>query len=163
MNLYDDEHWMLRALELASEASVQGEVPVGALVVNDNVIISEAFNSTIMGNDPSAHAEVLAIRRAAEVLGNYRLDNCELYVSLEPCTMCYGLMVHARIRRLVFAAFEPKAGVIESQLKLPQSGFYNHRFEVKGGVLADESAQMLRAFFAARRKPAGKIERTRMP
>ena len=146
-----DELFMREALSLAEQGAALGEVPVGAVLVQDGEIIGRGFNSPISLNDPSAHAEVQAIRDAATQLQNYRLPDTTLYVTLEPCHMCAGLMVHARIARVVFAAREPRAGAVESQGSFFSQPFLNHRVEIKGGVLADQSAQLLKAFFKARR------------
>ena len=142
---------MRRALALAARAAESGEVPVGAVLLRDGEVLAEAFNSPIAGCDPTAHAEVLALRKAAQKVANYRLPGSTLYVSIEPCTMCAGALMHARVQRLVYGAAEPRAGVFESQLGLDQQSFYNHRIEVVSGVLAEESAEMLKAFFSARR------------
>ena len=146
-----DEHWMRKALAQAREAAKLGEVPVGAVLVRDNELISIGHNRQIMDRDPSAHAEIVAMRRAATRLENYRLVDCTLYVSLEPCTMCFGAMIHARVARCVYAAAEPRAGVIESRNVLSQADFYNHKLAAQGGVLADESAALLKDFFKERR------------
>ena len=146
-----DERFMREALQLAQQGAALGEVPVGAVLVQDGEIIGRGFNSPISLNDPSAHAEVQAIRDAAARLQNYRLPDTTLYVTLEPCHMCAGLIVHARIARVVFAANEPRAGAAESQGCFFSQAFLNHRVEISGGVLADDSAQMLKAFFKARR------------
>ncbi|MDF1637250.1 tRNA adenosine(34) deaminase TadA [Alcanivorax jadensis] len=148
----NDEIWMQRALELARQAAEAGEVPVGAVLVRDQQVLGEGFNQPITAHDPTAHAELVALRAAADVEQNYRLPGSTLYVTLEPCTMCFGALVHARVARLVYAAKEPRAGVCESQLQLPQVAFYNHKLLVEGGLLETESAAMLKAFFAARRK-----------
>ncbi|MGK0392643.1 MAG: tRNA(adenine34) deaminase [Alcanivorax borkumensis] len=137
---------------LARQAADQGEVPVGALVVRGGQLLGQGYNQPITANDPSAHAEIIAMRSASLAEKNYRLSGCTLYVTLEPCTMCFGAMVHARIGRLVYGASEPRAGVCESQLQLPSVDFYNHRVEVEKGVLAEESAMLLKRFFADRRK-----------
>jgi tRNA(adenine34) deaminase len=147
-----DEVWMRRALELADKAAAQGEVPVGALIIRDGAVIGEGWNQMIGSSDPTAHAEVVAMRDAARKMGNYRLPKTTLYVTLEPCTMCAGAMIHARIERLVFAASEPKSGVICSRRSLLDEPWYNHKLEWQGGVLADESSEKLQAFFRARRK-----------
>lgn len=147
-----DEWFIREALRLAEQGAALGEVPVGAVLVQDGEIIGRGFNSPISSNDPSAHAEVLAIRAAAAHLQNYRLPDTTLYVTLEPCHMCAGLIVHARIARVVFAASEPRAGAVESQGCFFSQSFLNHRVEITGGVLASESAQMLKAFFKARRE-----------
>ena len=143
---------MRRALELADKAAAQGEVPVGALVVRDGAVIGEGWNQMIGSSDPTAHAEVVAMRAAAAKTDNYRLSGTTLYVTLEPCTMCAGAMIHARIDRLVFAASEPKSGVICSRASLLDESWYNHKLKWQGGVLADESSAKLQAFFKARRK-----------
>jgi tRNA(adenine34) deaminase len=148
----DDQDWMQQALMLARQAADQGEVPVGALVVRGGQLLGQGYNQPITANDPSAHAEIIAMRSASLAEKNYRLSGCTLYVTLEPCTMCFGAMVHARIGRLVYGASEPRAGVCESQLQLPSVDFYNHRVEVEKGVLAEESAMLLKRFFADRRK-----------
>lgn len=146
-----DELFMREALRLAEQGAALGEVPVGAVLVQDGAIIGRGFNSPISLSDPSAHAEVQAIRDASMQLQNYRLPDTTLYVTLEPCHMCAGLIVHARVARVVFAAHEPRAGALESQGCFFSQPFLNHRVDMKGGVLAQESAQMLRAFFKARR------------
>lgn len=147
----DDERWMQLALLKARAAGEAGEVPVGAVVVVGNECIASAGNAPIISDDPSAHAEMLALREAAKIQANYRLPGATLYVTIEPCTMCFGAMQHARIQRLVYGASEPRAGVIESQLKLAEAGFYNHRIAVTAGVLATDSAQLLKDFFRSRR------------
>lgn len=148
----NDEIWMQRALELARQGAEVGEVPVGAVLVRDDQVLGEGFNQPIIAHDPTAHAEVVALRAAADAEQNYRLPGSTLYVTLEPCTMCFGALVHARVARLVYAASEPRAGVCVSQLQLPQVDFYNHKLLVEGGLMEAESAAMLKAFFAARRK-----------
>lgn len=146
-----DEQWMRRALALADCAAAEGEVPVGAVLVRDNVTLGEGYNRVIGARDPSAHAEINALRAAALAVGNYRLPDATLYVTLEPCTMCVGALVHARVARLVFAAREPRAGMVCSNARLLEEAHYNHRVEWHAGVLADESAARLQAFFRARR------------
>jgi tRNA(adenine34) deaminase len=146
-----DEHWMRRALALADRAAEEGEVPVGAVVVRGDELLGEGWNRVIGESDPSAHAEIRALRAAAAREGNYRLPGTTLYVTLEPCTMCAGALVHARVRRLVFAALEPKAGVICSNGAVLDDAFLNHRVEWRGQVLEDESARRLQDFFRARR------------
>jgi len=148
----EDEFWMRRALALGRQAAENGEVPVGALVVMEGRAVGEAYNQPITQQDPSAHAEILALRQAAKMVQNYRLSGATLYVTIEPCTMCFGALMHARIGRVVYGASEPRAGVCESQLQLPEQRFYNHRIRVQGGVLAEECAAQMRAFFAQRRK-----------
>ncbi len=142
---------MLEALVLARQAAAAGEVPVGAVVVKDSQIIGRGYNQPISRHDPSAHAEVMALRDAAQHLGNYRLTNCELYVTLEPCCMCVGAILHARIARVVFAAVDPKTGACGSIVNLFAEARLNHHAEVAGGLLADESSQLLKEFFARRR------------
>jgi len=146
------EYWMRKALALAEQAAEQGEVPVGAVVVIEDECVGQGFNAPISTQDPTAHAEIVALRDAAKNLNNYRLVGATLYVTIEPCTMCFGALMHSRIKQLVYGATEPRAGVCESQLQLPQQHFYNHQLAVQGGVLAPESAQLLRSFFAQRRR-----------
>ena len=146
-----DQQFMARALELARYAQASGEVPVGAVVVKDNQIIAEGWNQPIATHDPSAHAELFAMRAAARVLQNYRLIDTTLYVTLEPCAMCAGAMVHARVKRLVYAAPDPRAGAAGSILNIVQHEALNHRVEVTGGVLESECATLLRDFFRTRR------------
>jgi tRNA(adenine34) deaminase len=146
-----DQFFMTQALELAAQGAALGEVPVGAIVVQDGEIVGRGFNCPISGSDPSAHAEMVAIRNAAQAVQNYRLPGSTLYVTLEPCSMCAGLIVHARIARVVFGALEPKAGVVQSQGQFFAQGFLNHRLMVEGGVLAEECGAILSEFFRARR------------
>ncbi|MEO3679290.1 tRNA adenosine(34) deaminase TadA [Rheinheimera fenheensis] len=146
-----DEHWMRHAIMLAAKAEQQGEVPVGAVVVKDNALLAEGWNQMISLNDPSAHAEMQAIRAAAVLLGNYRLPGCTLYVTLEPCTMCAGAMVHSRIDRLVFGTTDAKTGAAGSVLNLVQHAQFNHQLQVVSGVLAQECAAQLSGFFQRRR------------
>lgn len=146
-----DEHWMREALALAKQASDQGEVPVGAVVVCDDELVGRGFNATITDHDPSAHAEIRALREAGSRLGNYRLPDCTVYVTLEPCVMCAGAMVHARLRRLVFGAFDPKTGAAGSVFDLLPGTQHNHQVIVDGGCLAEEGGALLRDFFRARR------------
>jgi len=146
-----DRQFMSRALELAREAAGRGEVPVGAVLVKDGQIIAEASNQPIGLNDPSAHAEILALRRGGECLGNYRLPGTTLYVTLEPCPMCAGAMVHARVARLVFGAADPRTGAAGSVLNIADHPALNHRMAVVTGVCAAEAGQLLKDFFAARR------------
>ena len=143
---------MQQALELAARAEAEGEVPVGAVIVKDNQLIAEGWNHPIRSNDPSAHAEMMAMRAAGQILNNYRLMDTTLYVSLEPCAMCVGAMVHARIKRLVFGAYDPKTGAAGSALALIQSDVHNHRIEVTAGVMEAECRDSLQAFFRNRRK-----------
>jgi len=143
--------FMARALELAREAAAAGEVPVGAVVVKDGRIVAEGWNRPIGTCDPTAHAEIVALRAAGTALDTYRLTDTTLYVTLEPCAMCAGAMVHARVRRLVFGALDPRAGAAGSVFSVVQNPALNHRIETSGGVLADECGTLLRDFFAARR------------
>ena len=142
---------MRSAIAEAKVASQVGEVPVGAIVVQNNEVVARGVNRTISDNDPSAHAEIVALRAAARELGNYRLSGATLYVTLEPCAMCMGAMVQARIARLVFGAYDPKAGAAGSVIDLSESPSFNHRFEINGGVLADECGAVLKSFFESRR------------
>jgi len=142
---------MRYALNRAIEAGERGEVPVGAVIVIEGELVAEGFNQPIAANDPTAHAEIVAIRRAAALVGNYRLVGATLYVTIEPCQMCVGAMVHARIARLVYGAAEPKAGAIESALRALENPALNHRVEVLGGVLADQARQLMQDFFRERR------------
>lgn len=152
---------MRQALEQAQLADQANEVPVGAVVVYQGEVVGRGFNSPISRCNPVAHAEMLALQDAAMRLGNYRLVDCDLYVTLEPCTMCAGAMVHSRIRRLVFGAIEPKAGAIVSQAQVLSQPQMNHQIEVVGGVLADQSSQLLSAFFRRRRREKKALKRQR--
>lgn len=147
----EDEKFMQRALELAKQGELAGEVPVGCVIVKNGEIIGEGFNHPISAHDPTAHAEIDAMREAASALGNYRLVDTTLYVTLEPCTMCAGAMVHARVKRLVFGAREPRTGAVGSVYDIPRDARLNHRLEVVEGVLAEKSSAMLREFFRAKR------------
>ena len=146
-----DAAFMQEALRLAAEAAAGGEVPVGAVVVKDGAVIGRGFNQPIGAHDPTAHAEIVALREAAKHLGNYRLVDCTLYVTLEPCTMCVGAMIHARLARVVWGATEPKGGACGSVINLPNETKLNHHAEFTGGVLADASQEILQAFFQQRR------------
>lgn len=146
-----DIEWMREALALARAAGAADEVPVGALVVLDGQVVGRGFNRPIGGHDPTAHAEIMALRDAAQSLGNYRLAGCTLYATLEPCAMCAGAIMHARIARVVFAATDPKTGACGSVVDLFAQPRLNHHAQVEGGVLAEESAALLSSFFAARR------------
>ncbi len=143
---------MRAALELAVEAGEAGEVPVGAVVVREGRIIGRGWNQPLRGHDPSAHAEIMALRDAAAAEGNYRLPGCDLYVTLEPCAMCAGAIMHARVRRVVYGARDPKTGVCGSVLDLFGETRLNHHTAVEGGILAEASAKLLQDFFAARRQ-----------
>ncbi len=146
-----DRRWMRRALALARAAEAAGEVPVGALLVRDGTLLAEGRNCSIAEHDPTGHAEIVALRAAGRRLANYRLPGTTLYVTLEPCTMCVGAMVHARVARLVYAAPDPRTGAAGTVIDLARAPFHNHRIAVTGGVLAEESAALLRAFFRRRR------------
>ena len=146
-----DEQWMRRALTLAEQAARHEEVPVGGVLVRGEELLGEGWNQVISAADPTAHAEIVALRAAAAQAGNYRLPGTTLYVTLEPCTMCAGAMVHARVERLVFAAREPRAGAICSNCETLDAAYYNHRVQWEEGPLADESAALLQSFFRARR------------
>jgi tRNA(adenine34) deaminase len=149
--MMNDEYFMREAISLARAAECLGEVPVGALVVRDGVIVGRGFNSPIGESDPTAHAEIAALRDAGRNLDNYRLPGCELFVTLEPCAMCAGAILHARLARVVYGARDPKTGVHGSVVDLFAVERLNHHTEVLGGVLADECSQMLSGFFAERR------------
>jgi tRNA(adenine34) deaminase len=146
-----DESFMARALDLARQSAADGEVPVGAVVVKDGAIIGSGNNHPVSAADPTAHAEIQALREAGRTLENYRLNDCTLYVTLEPCAMCAGAMVHARIERLVYGAADPKSGAAGSVFDLVQSQKMNHRIATSGGVLAEECGTLLRDFFRSRR------------
>jgi tRNA(adenine34) deaminase len=149
-----DSIFMRQAIDQARNAWALGEVPVGAVVVKDGQVIATGFNQPIGTHDPTAHAEIMALRAAATILGNYRLPGCELYVTLEPCAMCSGAMMHARLARVVFGAPDPKTGACGSIVNLFQQEKLNHHTEVTGGVLAEECGLLLKEFFAARRQEA---------
>lgn len=147
----EDERWMNRALQLAGEAAAKGEVPVGAVVVLDGKEIGAGFNAPISGCDPTAHAEIRALRDAAARVGNYRLPDATLYVTLEPCTMCVGAIVHGRISRLVYGASEPKAGAVKSARRTLEEPHLNWDVAAVGGVLSDQCSQVISEFFSRRR------------
>jgi tRNA(adenine34) deaminase len=151
MTAAEDLIWMQRALELAKQGAAAGEVPVGAVLVLNNQVIGEGFNAPITNHDPSAHAEIQALRAGALSMNNYRLLNTTLYVTLEPCAMCAGAMVHARIQRLVYAAKDAKAGAVESKMQLLDQSFLNHRVEHQGGLLAEVCGALLSDFFRSKR------------
>ena len=152
MGIKDDQYWMARALELASQAASKDEVPVGAVVVLNGKEIGAGFNAPISGCDPTAHAEIRALRDAAARVGNYRLAGATLYVTLEPCTMCVGAVVHSRISRLVYGAAEPKAGAVESARRTLEEPHLNWRGEGTGGVMAEACGQAISEFFSRRRR-----------
>lgn len=154
----DDISAMQVALELANHAAALGEVPVGAIVVLQQRIVGVGYNCPISTLDPSAHAEVRAIRDAAQRLGNYRLNQCQLYVTIEPCSMCTGLLLHARIERLIYGATEPKAGAIESASQMPNQPWVNHHMQVQGGIMAETCSQLMSSFFSQRRAAKKKLK-----
>lgn len=147
-----DSDFMRRAIALAKQAASVGEVPVGALVVKDGQVIGEGYNQPISSCDPTGHAEIVAMRQACEVLQNYRLTGCDLYVTIEPCTMCVGAMIHARIGKIIFGAAEPRAGALQSQLRLMDRDHYNHSIQWQGGVLAEECSEIISSFFRRKRQ-----------
>ena len=149
--MFSDSDWMSHALALARQAEAAGEVPIGAVVVMDGAIIGEGWNRPIAEQDPSAHAEILALRTAAKRLGNYRVPGATLYVTLEPCVMCAGTIIQARVARVVFGARDPKAGAAGSVFDVLNSGRLNHRVELTGGVMETQCAEILQSFFQARR------------
>ena len=146
-----DEQWMKIALIEAKLAMDESEVPVGAILVQENKLIAQAHNQPIKKNDPTAHAEIEVLRKAGEKLQNYRLAKTTLYVTLEPCTMCLGAMIHARVERVVFGASDPKSGVCGSCMHLNEEKIFNHKISITGGVLEEESSELLRLFFKSRR------------
>lgn len=146
-----DEDWMRYAIRMAQRAEQQGEVPVGAIIVSHNTCIAEGWNQPIQNHDPSAHAEVMALRKAGQYVQNYRLTDCTAYVTLEPCVMCMGALAHARIKRIVFGAYDPKRGAVCHALQLADADFLNHTMQWQGGVLENECAELLTDFFRARR------------
>ena len=148
-----DVQWMTRALEMAELAASREEVPVGAVLTKDDEIVAEGHNLTVTANDPTAHAEMVVIREAAQTLGDRRLTGCTLYVTLEPCAMCAGALVLSRLKRLVFGASDPKAGMVGSLENLVQDERLNHMVEVTSGTLADATGDILQDFFRARRGP----------
>ena len=147
----NDDYWMRRALDLAERARSEGEVPVGAVLVMEDECIGEGWNRPISAHDPTAHAEILALRAGATRLGNYRLPGATLYVTLEPCAMCAGAIILARIKRLVYAAADPRAGAAGSVFNILQSSQLNHRVELASGILEKEAATLLQTFFRERR------------
>ena len=147
--------FMQIALEQARQAALRGEVPVGAVLAQGETLLAAAANRPIAANDPTAHAEILAIRAAAEKIGNYRLVDTTLYVTLEPCIMCMGAIIHARIQRLVFGALDPKTGAAQSRYTIGVDGLLNHQLEITGGVLETECSRILKDFFKQRREGRG--------
>lgn len=152
MHNVDDEYWMSLALKAARRAADCGEVPVGAVLVRDNQLIAEGFNQPIAASDPSRHAEIDVLRRAGRLLQNYRLVDTSLYVTIEPCTMCVGALVHARVAELIFGAREPRSGAVVSQLKLLDQALHNHHVVWREGVLGEDCAALMQDFFRARRR-----------
>jgi len=153
-----DQGWMQRALLLARRAESEGEVPVGAVVVRDSRLVGEGWNRNIALNDPTAHAEIVAMREAGQALENHRLPGCVLYVTLEPCAMCVSAAIHARLERLVFGASDPKTGALGGAYSLPELHLHNHVLAHQGGLLADEAGDLLRQFFRVRRGGARAVE-----
>jgi tRNA(adenine34) deaminase len=147
-----DEFWMAEALRAAQRAQEAGEVPVGAVVVHSGKIVGRGWNRNLTDSDPTAHAEIVALRQAGANLGNHRLGDCELFATIEPCPMCAGALVHARLKRLVYGADDPKAGAVHSVMEVLNHPKLNHRMEVLGGVLAGRSAELLQMFFRSRRE-----------
>jgi tRNA(adenine34) deaminase len=148
---YIDEAWMRYAIRLAQRAEDQGEVPVGAVLVKDDRCLAEGWNSSIVSHDPTAHAEIVALRQAGQIVENYRLLDTTLYVTLEPCVMCMGALSNARVKRLVFGAYDPKRGAVCNAFNLTDAPFLNHRIEWQGGVLEQPCSEILKMFFKARR------------
>ena len=156
----EDVKWMHEALNLAKQGAEHGEVPVGAILVHNQQIIGQGFNEPIGRHDATAHAEIVALRDACRRLNNYRLPlQTTLYVTLEPCTMCIGALIHARVDRLIYAASEPRAGMVGSQMNLTAESFYNHRIQVHKGLCREHSSQMLKDFFRQRRQASKRKER----
>ena len=150
-----DEVFMRQALALAKQAAQAGEVPVGAVVVKDGTVVGRGYNRPVSGKDPTAHAEVMALRDAAQRIGNYRLGECELYVTLEPCAMCAGAIMHARVSRVAYGAADPRSGACGSVVDLFAESRLNHHASIVGGVLAEEATRLLQDFFSARRRVPG--------
>ena len=151
-----DQEWMTHALSLARKAQSEGEVPVGAVVVRDGKVVGEGWNRNIIQNDASAHAEIQALRDAGQNLGNHRLPGCVLYVTLEPCAMCVGAMIHARLERVLFGASDPKTGALGGAYSLPAAHSHNHVLEYEGGLMAENAAELLKIFFRTRRQSKSK-------
>ena len=148
----NDEKWMALAIKQAVKADTEGEVPVGAVIVKDGQLITRAHNQPISTNDATAHAEIQLLRAAGKLQKNYRLINTTIYVTLEPCAMCLGAMMHARVKRMVYGASDPKTGVCGSHVDLSSESFFNHEMEISGGVLEKECKELLQSFFKSRRK-----------
>ena len=149
---FSHEHWMQHAIQLAQRAAEEDEVPVGAVIVKDNQLIAEGWNQPIQSHDPSAHAEMIAIRNAGQFLNNYRLIDTTMYVTLEPCSMCVGAMIHARVKQLVFGASDLKTGATGSAINLIHEPIHNHKIEVNGGVMETECRDVLQRFFKLKRE-----------
>ena len=147
----NDTKWMILALNEAKLAQNQSEIPVGAILIKQNTIIAQAHNQSILNNDPTAHAEIQLLRKAGDQQKNYRLTGSTLYVTLEPCTMCFGAMIHARIERIVFGSFDAKTGVCGSCINLNEKNFFNHKISITGGILEKQSSELLRLFFKSKR------------
>ena len=154
MRSRDDEVWMEQALEQARLAAKEGEVPVGALVIKDGEIVGSGHNRNLLDHDPTAHAEIVALRQAAARLGNHRLTDCEMFVTIEPCAMCAGALIHARLSRLIYGASDPKAGAAGSALQVLNHPSLNHQMEVKSGVLVEKCSEILQEFFREKRARA---------
>ena len=152
MSIESDHKWMARALELACKAEAAGEVPVGAVIVKHDEVNAEGWNQPISSNDATSHAEIMAMREAGQKLDNYRLLDTTVYVTLEPCSMCVGAMIHARVSKVVYAASEPRTGALGGAFNLLEANQHNHIFEVESGLMAEESRAMLQNFFQSRRK-----------
>ena len=152
MSTETDIRWMKRALELARKAEVVGEVPVGAVLVKDNQLIAEGWNQPITSHDATSHAEIMAMREAGKILNNYRLVDTVMYITLEPCSMCVGAMIHARVGKVIFGAAEPRTGALGGAFNLLEANEHNHFFDFESGILAEESRVLLQSFFQSRRK-----------
>ena len=152
MTSNNHQYWMEKALELAHKAEAVGEVPVGAILVKDNQLIAEGWNQPITSNDATSHAEIMAMREAGKILNNYRLIGTTMYVTLEPCSMCVGAMIHARVGKVVFGAAEPRTGALGGAFNLLEANEHNHLFDVESGVMAEESRDLLQRFFQSRRR-----------
>lgn len=161
--MQNDEYWMGRALELAQQADSRNEVPVGAVLVRDGEVIGEGYNQPISGHDPCGHAEIIALRQAAKRLENYRLPGTSLYVTIEPCAMCAGAIIHARVERVIFGAAEPKAGAVASHLSLFDQAQMNHRVQWRGGVLAEQASAQVQGFFSRRRAEKKAAKKSQSP
>ena len=161
MNAEVDVQWMKKALALAHKAEAAGEVPVGAVLVKDDQLIAEGWNQPIISHDATSHAEIMALRAAGEKLKNYRLIGTTMYVTLEPCSMCVGAMIHARVAKIVYAASEPRSGALGGAFNLLEANQHNHDFEIISGVMATESKTLLQNFFRSRRNSRAKLQQSR--